>query len=105
MQEYEVLGKDPKTFWSKYSKADGTRLHYSAIVDRLRDDRSTVDKRDADNARRFFNGNLEHPDAGNAFVYRKTGKRCVKKKDSMVASAWRDLLAADEEVRMRWEAS
>ncbi|KAI0319556.1 hypothetical protein OF83DRAFT_1109649 [Amylostereum chailletii] len=105
MQEYEVLGKDQKIFWSKYSKADGTRLHYSAIVDRLRDGRSAMDERDADNARRFFNGNLEHPDAHNAFVYRKSGKRYIKKKASIVASAWRNLLAANEDVRSRWEAS
>ncbi|KAJ7817001.1 hypothetical protein B0H13DRAFT_2380010 [Mycena leptocephala] len=53
-------------FWSSYSTAEGARLRYQQILDKLKEGRESRDKSDAVAARRFFSDDLDHPDANGA---------------------------------------
>ncbi|KAJ7263510.1 hypothetical protein C8J57DRAFT_1513006 [Mycena rebaudengoi] len=71
-----------EAFWSKYSTSDSTHLRYQQILDALKDARELKDKADAEAARKFFNGNMDHPDADGALAYTKSGQLRIKGKDS-----------------------
>lgn len=81
---------------------EGNKLCYQKILDRLQQARVDKDHTDAESARRFFDGNLDHPDAGGRFRYIKTGRWCLYTKDQKVAEKWRELLREDPDVAARW---
>ncbi|KAJ7227547.1 hypothetical protein C8J57DRAFT_947455, partial [Mycena rebaudengoi] len=91
-----------EAFWNKYLAADNSHLRYQQILDALKEARELKDKTDADRARKFFGGNLDHPDADEAFTYIKSGKRRIKDKDSAVAEIWRELLSSNTDIASRW---
>ncbi|KAJ6544720.1 hypothetical protein B0H10DRAFT_2244129 [Mycena sp. CBHHK59/15] len=91
-------------FWRKYTTADNAHLRYQQILDALKEVRESQEKSDADAARRFFDNNLDHPDADGAFAYTKSGQRRIKEKDSAVAEIWRELLANNADIARRWAA-
>jgi hypothetical protein len=91
-------------FWSKYSREDHTRLRYQQILDALKEARESQERSDAKDARRFFNGNLDHSEADGVFAYTKSGQRRIKEKDSAVAEIWRDLLVSNADIAQRWAA-
>ncbi|KAJ7265718.1 hypothetical protein C8J57DRAFT_1511481 [Mycena rebaudengoi] len=57
-----------EAFRSKYSTSDSTHLRYQQILDALKGARELKDKADAEAAQKFFNGNLDHPDADGALA-------------------------------------
>lgn len=56
----------------------------------------------AQQARKFLNGNLEHPDIGRTFLYRKSNQWHLCKTDKEITKHWQKLLAEDEDIRSRW---
>ncbi|KAF7796489.1 hypothetical protein EIP86_007666 [Pleurotus ostreatoroseus] len=106
VEEFEALGSSKEAFWSKYRDAQGEKMTYYKILDALKAVRKTAsldDGPNADEARRFFGGDLLDPRAGGRFTYR--GRQGVKvcTSDKEVAKRWRQLLEEDEELRAQWE--
>ncbi|KAJ7269211.1 hypothetical protein C8J57DRAFT_991959, partial [Mycena rebaudengoi] len=93
-----------ETFWNKYLAADNSHLRYQQILDALnsKEARELKDKTDADGARKFFGGNLDHLDADEVFTYIKNGKRWIKDKDSTVAEILWELLSSNTDIASRW---
>jgi hypothetical protein len=58
--------------------------------------------RDAADARTFFGGNLNHPDANGAFQYLKRSQTHVLSKDDAIAKKWRELLESDPVIALRF---
>lgn len=58
--------------------------------------------RDAADARTFFGGNLDHPDASGAFRYLKCGQTHILSKDDAIAKKWRELLNNDPAIASRF---
>lgn len=77
---------------------------FTHILDRLKIERAARNTVDAANARRFFQGHLDSPEAGGRFFYVKSGKKSLMAKDAAVAEQWRDLLATDSDISSRWDA-
>lgn len=86
---------------------EGQRLSYKKILDKLKIKRKQSNETNfavhAATARAFFDGNLEHSDAGRAFQYYKSGKWNAQKTDRKIGEAWLQLLEDDEDIRERWE--
>ncbi|KAJ7810154.1 hypothetical protein B0H14DRAFT_2524424 [Mycena olivaceomarginata] len=103
VEERQRFGSEDD-FWNKYSREDHTRLRYQQILDAWKEARESQERSDAKDARRFFNGNLDHSDADGVFAYTKSGQRRIKEKDSAVAEIWRDLLVSNADIARRWAA-
>ncbi|KAJ7825672.1 hypothetical protein B0H14DRAFT_3874404 [Mycena olivaceomarginata] len=104
---WKKSGKDSgaKTTFGASTREKTTRgLRYQQILDALKEARESQERSDAKDARRFFNGNLDHSDADGAFAYTKSGQRRIKEKDSAVAEIWRDLLVSNADIARRWAA-
>lgn len=77
---------------------------YTDIRRILEDNRKSTSAQDADDARTYFAGNLDHPGANGIFRYRKSGKSFLMSDSRRIAKIWRELLESDDEVRARWTA-
>ena len=75
---------------------------YQQILNRLASRRTEDAVQDAANARTFFEGNLNHPDANGAFQYLKRGQTHVLRKDNAIAKKWRELLDNDPDIALRF---
>jgi hypothetical protein len=53
--------------------------------------------------RHYYNGDIANAPSG-VFIYWKGGKWHTKTKVASIVSAWRELLAKDEELAQSWEA-
>ncbi|KAG1865940.1 hypothetical protein F4604DRAFT_2025286 [Suillus subluteus] len=83
---------DTTSFWCAFSDGNGKRFSYQQILNCIADQRISAAAQDANDARTFFDGNLDHPLAQGAFRYTKGGKSYVSSKDDAVAKKWRELL-------------
>lgn len=99
-EEKERLGSED-AFWEEYSNAQGGRLGWQQILDRLQERRKKDAVRDAQAAREFFGGDLKHKDAGGIFC--KPGTDDLYTKDATIAAKWRVLLETNEDVRAQWK--
>jgi hypothetical protein len=92
-----------EAFWGEYSNpTTRSRLTYQQILNRLTSRRVENAVRDAADARTFFGGNLDHPDASGAFRYLKHGQTHILSKDDAVAKKWRELLDNDPAIATRF---
>jgi hypothetical protein len=72
-------------------------LAYQQILNQLTLRRTENAAQDAVNARTFFGGNLNHPDANGAFEYFKRGQTHILSKDDAIAKKWKGLLERHSE--------
>jgi hypothetical protein len=93
---------DGASFWHKFSNKEGEPLLYKAILEILAKQRNANAVQDATNARSFFGGDLDHPDAKGAFSYVKSGKTFLATKDDVIARRWQTLLKDDPDISSRW---
>lgn len=92
-----------ETFWAEYSNpTTRSRFTYQQILNRLTSRRMENAARDAADARTFFGGNLDHPDANGAFRYLKCGQTHILSKDDAIAKKWRELLNNDPAIASRF---
>ncbi|KAJ8593715.1 hypothetical protein M405DRAFT_699270, partial [Rhizopogon salebrosus TDB-379] len=92
-----------EAFWKEYSSPEtGSRLAYQQILNQLSLRRTENAARDAADARTFFGGNLNHPDANGAFQYLKRSQTHVLSKDDAIAKKWRELLESDPVIALRF---
>ncbi|KAG2130468.1 uncharacterized protein EDB93DRAFT_1069545, partial [Suillus bovinus] len=83
-------------FWGEYlNTTTQSRLTYQQILNRLTLRRKENAAQDAANARNFFGGNLDHPDAYGAFRSLKCGQTHILSKDDAIRKKWKDLLNND----------
>ena len=85
-------------FWNAFSDESGNKFSYQQILDRLAERRTSAAVQDANDARAFFGGNLDHPLANGAFRYTKSGKSCLSSKDDVIARKWHELLASRSDI-------
>lgn len=81
-------------------------MTYHRILEALKTARKTAGQDDgpvANNARRFFDGDLQNPRANGRFTYRGKKGTQVCTSDKEVAKRWRQLLEDDDGVRAQWE--
>jgi hypothetical protein len=94
-------------FWEQYKSPNGGKMGYQHILDALKAKREAKIRDsfrdDAEAARRYFDGNLAHQDANDAFKYKKNGKDRWYVKDKDIAIRWRRLLEANPDVKAKWE--
>lgn len=94
--------RSDEEFWEVWRcNITGKRMGQQAILDKLQERRGMIDKNDADDARIFFKGNLDHADALGAFLYMKKGKKVLMTKDAKIAEKWRQLLK-NPDISARW---
>ena len=93
-------------FWAKFSDAEsGAQFGFTQILTLLKRECAQCDARDAADALRCFDGNLDHLSANGAFNYTsKKGRSVVMTKASDIARNWRHLLAQDPSVAMLWSS-
>ncbi|KAG1814829.1 hypothetical protein EV424DRAFT_1541317 [Suillus variegatus] len=84
--------------WGNWKFIAEERQHYPDTASFWRAFTAT---QDANDARTFFDGNLDHPLAQGAFRYTKGGKSYVSSKDDAVAKKWRELLATRLDISSR----
>ncbi|EIM91543.1 uncharacterized protein STEHIDRAFT_108073 [Stereum hirsutum FP-91666 SS1] len=103
--EFERLGCNEVQFFAKFRTDEGARMRYQEILDHLQLERK---KRDADlgvkaaRVKDFFGGNLECPDAGNTFTYKKSGRVMTVSKNTEIVSRFEGLCSMDLGVQSRW---
>ncbi|KAH7910370.1 hypothetical protein BJ138DRAFT_1153062 [Hygrophoropsis aurantiaca] len=91
-----------EAFWSQYSDCDGKPLLYKHILNRLQHHRTTSTAQDASDARTFFAGNLDSPNAQGKFRYKKAGKSYLYTKDDVIAKKWQELLNTRPDIAAQW---
>ncbi|KLO03848.1 hypothetical protein SCHPADRAFT_990199, partial [Schizopora paradoxa] len=74
-------------FWTKWSNANGQRMNYNTITKCLKESRAIDDKREADEARAFYENRPE--DGREFFGYTKSGAQCAMTTDEAIARKWR----------------
>lgn len=89
---------DKASFWLAFSDENGRVFSYQQILNRLAERRVSAAARDANDARNFFGGNLDHPLAHGAFRYTKSGKTYLSSKDDAIAKKWRELLTTRPDI-------
>ncbi|KAH7907201.1 hypothetical protein BJ138DRAFT_987513, partial [Hygrophoropsis aurantiaca] len=89
-------------FWRKFSDSEGRPLSYKQILTQIFAQRTTSISQDASDARAFFGGDLDHPNAQGAFRYNKTGKSYLFTKDEAIAKKWRHLLNTQPDLAAQW---
>ncbi|KAG2352427.1 hypothetical protein BDR07DRAFT_1498363 [Suillus spraguei] len=93
---------DADAFWSEYSNPEThNKLLYQQILNRLVVRRAEKAAQDAADAREFFGGNLDCPDADGAFQYSKRGRTHLLSKDDTVAKRWKELLNTRPDITPR----
>lgn len=91
-----------EAFWEAFTDENGSRLSFQAILNVLKDKREETDAADAQAARTFFGGDLDHPNAKGAFRYTKSGQSYLVTKPSVIAKKWKELLKTDAAVRQQY---
>ena len=78
------------------------RFGYTAILDRLAEERAERDKRDANDALQFFDGDLSRD---KRFMWKNqgAGKYRVMEKTERIAAVWRTILDTDAAIAAKWE--
>ncbi|KAG2368462.1 hypothetical protein BDR07DRAFT_1372225 [Suillus spraguei] len=100
-EEWERFS-DADAFWSEYSNPEThNKLLYQQILNRLVVRRAEKAAQDAADAREFFGGNLDCPDADGAFQYSKRGRTHLLSKDDTVAKRWKELLNTRPDITPR----
>ncbi|KAF7983639.1 hypothetical protein HWV62_20582 [Athelia sp. TMB] len=89
-------------FWPVYS-IEGEHMTQTQILARLATARSTQVAQDVQDAMRFFDNNLSHPDADNYFTYKKKGRQVPLSKNTEISRKWRSLLHDNEIISTRWD--
>ncbi|KAG1793661.1 uncharacterized protein HD556DRAFT_1443451 [Suillus plorans] len=89
---------DNDSFWEAFSDGNGRKFSYQQILNRLAEYQISAVAQDANDARTFFHGNLNHPMARRAFCYTKAGKTYLSSKDDAIARKWRELLATRPDI-------
>ncbi|KAG1847320.1 hypothetical protein DFJ58DRAFT_843215 [Suillus subalutaceus] len=84
---------DNNSFWQAFSDKNGKNLSYQQLLNHLAEYWLSAAAQDANDARTFFHGNLNHPMARSAFDYTKAGKTNLSSKDDTIAKKWHELLA------------
>ncbi|KAG1901624.1 uncharacterized protein F5891DRAFT_1187498 [Suillus fuscotomentosus] len=84
---------DTASFWHAFSDRNGKRFSYQQILNSIAEQRTSAAAQDANNARTFFGGNLDHPLAQGAFRYAKGSKMyLLSKDDAVVVGSFRQRL-------------
>jgi hypothetical protein len=96
---------DNTSFWRKFSDSNGQRLGYQKVLQALKKERKAIATHHATNARTFFGGNLDHPDAGGAFRYVRTGQWLVCTEEDAIAQRWLKLLQDRPDLAATWSSS
>ncbi|KAG1887196.1 hypothetical protein F4604DRAFT_1917008 [Suillus subluteus] len=89
---------DNDSFWQAFSDENGKNLSYQQLLNCLAEYRLSAAAQDANDARTFFHGNLDHPMARGAFRYTKAGKTYLSSKDDTIAKKWHELLATRPDI-------
>ena len=93
-----------EAFWAEYSNEKHEPMSYQQILDRLKAARAHQDDLDYEAAMQYFGSNLDRADTKGKFRYKKGGKSMLMCKRRDVAKKWRELLAEDNALRVRWAA-
>ncbi|TFY74565.1 hypothetical protein EWM64_g9447, partial [Hericium alpestre] len=107
VEKYECLDCSKTAFWAVFTAPDGQHLKQQEILCMLKEECRIARNElalHAEDARRFFGGNLESPDAKETFMYRKSGQLVPLVKADEIGRCWLDLLATDDGIRQHWEA-
>ncbi|KAG1858744.1 hypothetical protein DFJ58DRAFT_658634 [Suillus subalutaceus] len=76
---------DTASFWCAFSDGNSKKFSYQQILNCIAEQRTAAAAQDANNARIFFGGNLDHSLARGAFRYAKGSKTYLLRKDDAIA--------------------
>jgi hypothetical protein len=80
-------------FWRDFSDTSGQRLTYTAIIDRLAQERKESDNEMANRAKQEYGDRFSE-----VFWYKKNGVRCVKVKACDIAKQYRGMKSITDDI-------
>ncbi|KAF7979238.1 hypothetical protein HWV62_43208 [Athelia sp. TMB] len=90
-------------FWAAHS-VKGEHMTQTQILAHLATTRTAQVSQDVQDAMRFFNDDLTHPDANNYFTYKKKGCQVPLTKSTEISKKWHALLRDNQIISARWDA-
>ncbi|KAG1751026.1 hypothetical protein EDB19DRAFT_1574887, partial [Suillus lakei] len=87
---------DNASFWHAFGDENGKVFSYQQILN------FSAVAQDANDARNFFGGNLDHPLAHGTFCYTKSSKTYLSSKDNTIVKKWHEFLTMHPDIVEQW---